>query len=62
MSNPENYIVYQEAASGSVVAGTVVNVIIWNGEGALSPGAGLAIVADPNGEYPIGSVYKSPGS
>lgn len=52
------YAVYRTAASEEEVSGTVVNRIIWNGTASYNPGEGLALVPDPTGSYPIGSVYK----
>lgn len=52
------YAIYRTAASGEEAFGAVVNRIIWNGTASYNPGEGLALVADPSGAYPIGSVYK----
>ncbi|MFT9385513.1 hypothetical protein [Acetobacter sp.] len=62
MGNAENYIVYRTEASGDEGIGYVVNAIMWDGTGSLSPGDGLAIVADAKGDYPIGSIYAAPAS
>lgn len=62
MSNAENYIVYRTLAVGTDAVGTVVNAIMWDGTGSLSPGDGLALAADPDGKYPIGSIYTAPSA
>lgn len=58
----QNYAEYRTVASGSEPVGYVVNVVVWDGSTPYSPGDGLALVADPDGKYPIGSTYSSPAS
>lgn len=58
----QNYAVYRTIASGSEAVGYVVNVIVWDGISTYSPGTGLALVADPDGKYLIGSTYTAPAS
>ena len=57
------YAVYLTAAatvSGTArVAGYVVNRVLWDGASDWTPGSGLAVVADPDGLYPIGSTYTA---
>lgn len=55
----QNYAEYRTAGSGSEPVGYVVNVIVWDGQAKYSPGAGFALVADPDGKYPIGSTYTA---
>lgn len=60
-TDPQRYAVYLAAATDSEPAGTVVNSIMWDGVSEWSPPTGQAVVADPTGAYPIGSVYAQPG-
>ncbi|AQS84016.1 hypothetical protein A0U92_03665 [Acetobacter aceti] len=55
----QNYAVYRTSVSGSEAAGYVVNAIVWDGVTSYSPGDGLALVADPDGKYPVGSTYAA---
>lgn len=56
-SNIQNYIVYLTKAVGSKVAGTVVNIILYNGIAEISLPSGEAIALDADRKYPIGSIY-----
>ncbi|MBS1034981.1 hypothetical protein [Gluconobacter cerinus] len=51
------YAVYLEAACGTIPAGTVINRVVWAGDGQWEPPSGQSVVLDNEGEYPIGSVY-----
>ena len=61
MSNTNSrYILYRTVASGSEAAGYIVNAFIWSGEGTQLPiPTGMAIAADPDGKYPIGTIYTA---
>ncbi|MFT8897108.1 MAG: hypothetical protein ABF968_09135 [Acetobacter sp.] len=58
----QNYAVYRTSVSGSEAVGYVVNAIVWDGVTPYSPGDGLAVLADPDGKYLIGSTYTAPAS
>jgi|GEM_PF-3114595 len=51
------YAVYRTTASGNEPVGYVTNNIMWDGVSNWAPGAGFAVVADPDRLYPIGSIY-----
>ncbi|MBV1835667.1 hypothetical protein [Acetobacter estunensis] len=56
------YAVYRTVAADSEAVGSVVNRINWDGSSPYSPGDGLALIADPDGKYPIGSIYSPPAA
>ena len=58
----QRYVVYRTAASGSEGVGTVVNVVLWDGVSAWSPGTGYAVLVDPSGQYQIGQTVTLPAS
>jgi len=62
MSTSQRYIVYLTAASGSEPVGTVINAIEWDGTASVPLPANTATLADPNSQYPIGSVYTASAS
>lgn len=53
------YAVYRTVAVEGSTVGTVVNRVLWDGVQPWVPGDGLAVVADPDGKYPLGSVYEA---
>lgn len=59
MSPTQNYVLYRLVATTEECVGYVVNVVVWDGKDKLSVPDGLAIVADPAGQYPIGSTYPA---
>ncbi|BCI68059.1 hypothetical protein [Acetobacter aceti] len=58
----QNYAEYRTVASGTEPVGHVVNIIMWDGVTPYTPGDGLALVADPDGKYPVGSTYTATAS
>ncbi|GBR00570.1 hypothetical protein [Acetobacter oeni] len=62
MADSARYIVYRTAASEDQAAGYIVNAVMWDGITNYSPGSGLALAADPAGQYPIGGSYVAPTS
>jgi len=53
------YAVYRTVADGDQPIGYVANNILWDGVSSYEPGNGLAMVADPDRLYPIGSTYPA---
>ncbi|ATU72901.1 hypothetical protein SXCC_02565 [Gluconacetobacter sp. SXCC-1] len=60
-TNAQVYAVYLTAAATEAgvarPAGYVTNRVVWDGTSAWTPGSGSAIVADPDGQFPIGGTY-----
>ncbi|WP_429956227.1 hypothetical protein ACQW08_06425 [Gluconobacter japonicus] len=52
------YAVYRTVAVEGSSVGTVVNRVLWDGVQPWTPGEGLAVVADPDCKWRIGSVYE----
>ncbi len=62
MTQPDAYSVYLTAATVEHPIGYVIDRVLWDGTADWLPPTGTAIVADPNGAYPIGSSYTAPSS
>lgn len=58
----ENYIVYLAKAAEGQPAGTVVNIILYDGAAAIDLPEDAALAPDPARQYPIGSIYTPPSS
>jgi len=52
-----NYAIYRTESGNGQNVGYVVNNILWDGISSYKPGSDLAMVADPDRLYPIGSTY-----
>jgi len=59
MATSIDYAVYRTAAVEDSPAGTVINRVLWDGVQSWVPGDGLAVVADPDCKWRIGSVYEA---
>ena len=54
------YLTAAETEQGTArPIGYVVNRVLWDGASAWTPDSGCAVVADPDGLYPIGSTYTA---
>lgn len=60
MSSVQIYAVYLIQAADNHPTGYVVNNILWDGLAKWAPPAGQAAIADPDGKYPVGSLYTPP--
>ena len=58
-SKATEYAVYLKAATTTEKAGTVINRIMWDGSAAWTIPTGVAVISDPDGKYPIGSIYTA---
>ena len=61
-STSQVYAVYLTVATATQPVGTVVNNVVWNGVVTVPWPTGQDVIADPNRQYPIGSVYTAPAS
>lgn len=53
----QKYILYLLTSDGSQPAGTVVNIVMWDGVSDWTPPENQGIAADPGSLHPVGSVY-----